>query len=610
MIISHNLTALNANNMLQKNSKSTSNSIEKLSSGLRINKAADDAAGLSISEKMRAQIKGLNQAGRNVQDAISLIQTAEGGYQEITDMLQRKRELLIQSMNDTYTLDDRSKIDEEIQQLKQEINSITNRTEFNTINLLARDDYQILADRSIHTVKTTTTGPFPPQRTDYESFTHFLPSGTIEVPRTTQTSQTQTTTDDVYTTTSNRTPITSPDGREGYNHYEKNEHIHTETTTTDEYTFERLLQSDPRYKELAVKNIGNVSNVFFQTSLIPTGITVGQYPDFGGFEDRFISVDVDGVSTSLDQFTLVSSSITANGITATYEKDGIQLEKVISTDGSAFTAKFKITNNSGIDNRTINISAGFQPMYDGQYAITSPNGGTDFALSNELVDYDFSVLSGGTYTQPNAVQIPATGNLTSHKVPGSQMRLSWGDANNNNGDVMEFGIQLSNFNIKKDVYRVTNETTSKVDAVVQTVTTDITDIDYIPPGLQIQAGANSGQSFRIPLFQANTDGLGITNVGVMPPANPTQSLNQVEQALSTVTKYRSIYGALQNRMEHALSNADNTANQLTAAESRIRDANIAKEMVDLTKLNILTQAAQSMLAQANQKPQAVLQLLK
>jgi flagellin len=136
MIINHNLTALNTYNKLTVNNTNTSKAMEKLSSGLRINRAGDDAAGLAISEKMRAQIRGLDQASRNAQDGISLIQTAEGALNETHSILQRMRELAVQAANDTYTTTDRQKVGAELAQLKKEINRIASQTEFNTKKLI------------------------------------------------------------------------------------------------------------------------------------------------------------------------------------------------------------------------------------------------------------------------------------------------------------------------------------------------------------------------------------------------------------------------------------------------------------------------------------------
>lgn len=132
MRINNNIQALNTYNRLTINSNNLSKSLEKLSSGMRINRAGDDAAGLAISEKMRAQIRGLDQATRNAQDAISLIQTAEGGLNEVHSILQRMRELAVQAANDTNVEQDRSAISDEINQLIQELDRISSTTEFNT----------------------------------------------------------------------------------------------------------------------------------------------------------------------------------------------------------------------------------------------------------------------------------------------------------------------------------------------------------------------------------------------------------------------------------------------------------------------------------------------
>ena len=136
MIVQHNMTALNANRQLGITNTNLSKSTEKLSSGYRINRASDDAAGLSISEKMRGQIRGLKQASTNAQDGQSLIQTAEGAMNEIHSVLQRMRELTVQAKNDTYLQEDRAKIKTEVDQLQSEITRIATQTQFNKMNLL------------------------------------------------------------------------------------------------------------------------------------------------------------------------------------------------------------------------------------------------------------------------------------------------------------------------------------------------------------------------------------------------------------------------------------------------------------------------------------------
>ena len=143
MVISHNLNAMNAHRQMKTNTTNTGKAIEKLSSGLRINRAGDDAAGLAISEKMRSQIRGLNQGSTNAQDGISLVQTTEGALTETHSMLQRLKTLAVQSSNGTYTDSDRALIQKEVDQLTTEITRIASQTEFNGLNVLSKDGQKV-----------------------------------------------------------------------------------------------------------------------------------------------------------------------------------------------------------------------------------------------------------------------------------------------------------------------------------------------------------------------------------------------------------------------------------------------------------------------------------
>ncbi|MMZ52744.1 Flagellin [compost metagenome] len=622
MRIMSNVSALNTLNKLKMNNTNKEKNIEKMSSGLRINRAGDDAAGLAISEKMRTQIRGLGQASRNVQDGISLIQTAEGGLQEITEIIQRQRELIIQGSNDTYTENDRRKIDQEITQLTEEINSLANRTEFNTINLLARDDYQILMDRSSHTVDVSNSGPFP-KTTGRQRYTEFFPIGTPEEPLNVKSSSTSTEINNAYSQYAQTTPITFPDGRQGYNDYEKKELVHTETIVTKESLFARELYTDPMYKErfkqLDIKD-SNERSILFQTNLVPNGTKVGEHPNFGRFSDEAITVEIDGSITTLDDINIKSSFIESGKISVFYEKDGFEIEKVISTDGNSYKAEFKIKNNSGTDHKKINISTTFLSAHSAFYTLSSssgipiggtaigtqiPDSGTAFEVSNDLVDYNFSFLSGGTYTKPSL--LTTTG--TQFGYEDNEITSTWKNNDFNNGEFLEFGISLDNFNFKQDIYLFTEETTNQIDSVIETVTTDIKDIDYIPPSVYIQTGANANQSIYIPLFKIDADGLGISNIGLLPPAIPEQSIALADNAINRVTNYRGTYGALQNRMEYTLNNVGNSIENLTSSESRIRDADMARQMIKYTVNQILVETGQAMIAQTNTTQHSILKLL-
>lgn len=623
MRINHNISAIRSAFQLKKTNNDIAKNSEKLSSGTRINRAADDAAGLSISEKMRAQIRALAQAERNIQDGISLVQTAEGGFQGITEIIQRQKELVIKGLNGTYSEDDRKIIDLEISQLNDQIDSIAEGTSFNMINLLARDDYQVFADRSSHKVEQTTTGPLAPTTTAFESMTHFWPIGTAEAPKSVIASSTNTTIQDDTNITSTNTPITLPNGEEGFNLYSETEQVHTETTTTTESTHERVLENDPRYKEPDVKYI-TPRNVFFQTELIPNGTVAGEYPDFGGLEDRFTFVEMDGSTYTLEDFTMVGFTESSKGISVIYEKDGIEIEKIFAATATSFTAQFTVRNNSGVDDKQIRISAAFQPEYDGQYSLSSsagvpiggiassgqiPDSGTVFEITNNLVDYEFSFLNGGSYQKPESVTTTGSLLLSNNSISGS-IQPTWSRADIDNGEEMQFGIVLNNFNFKMDVYRDTDMTTETIDRIDVTTTTDIKDIDYAAAAVNIQTGDKAGDNIRVPLFDTRSAALGLSSVGVSSNANAAQSLAKLDSAMNTVLSYRSVYGAHQNRLEHTMNNTSNYVENLTASESRIRDTDMAKEMMQYTKNNILLQSTQAILAQANIEPQGVLSLLK
>ncbi|MDP9702742.1 flagellin [Paenibacillus intestini] len=623
MRIASNIVGLDTLNKLKINNKAKEKDMEKLSSGLKINRAGDDAAGLTISEKMRGQIRGLEQASRNVQDGLSLINTAEGGLQEITEIIQRQRELIIQGSNDTYTESDRKKIDQEISKLTDEINSLANRTDFNTTNLLARSDFQVLKDRSSHNVDISNVGPLP-KTTDRQRYLGFLPIGTNDEPLNVKSSTTKTEINDTYNQQAQTTPIASQDGRQGYNDYEKKEHVHTETTSTKEYLFARELYTDTaykdRYKQLDIRD-STERNILFQTNLIPNVQTVGILPNFGRFSDDSISIEIDGSLTTLANINIKSSTKELGKISVLYEKDGFEIEKVITTDGSSFKAEFKVRNNSGDDHRTINIRTAFSAGHSAHYTLSSssgipiggtasgaqiPNTGTAFEISNSLVDFNLSFLSDGANTKPSSLTTPST----RFGVDGSVITSTWENNDISDGEVLEFGISLDNFNFKQDIYLFTEQHTNQIDSIIETTTTDIKDIDYIPPNVSIQTGANENQSVKIPLFKLDADGLGLANVGLLPPAIPEQSIASTDNALNKVSSYRGLYGALQNRMEHTLTNVGNSLGNLASSESRIRDADMAVEMMKFSQKNILTQAAQAMLIQANLEPQGVLQLLK
>ncbi|MDX8363825.1 flagellin [Cytobacillus sp. IB215665] len=420
MRINHNIAALNTYNQLNSANNANAKNMEKLSSGLRINRAGDDAAGLAISEKMRGQIRGLDQASRNSLDGISMIQTAEGGLSETTEILQRMRELAVQAGNDTNTTSDREEIQKEVNQLTSEINRIGNTMEFNTQKLLNASAGDVTAGTNVPAAGGTATG-----------IAITLGTGT---------------------------------------------------------------------------NFSGGNNLTFDVTV---GSGVAQTVD--------LTADYDGTTLDGDDLaTAISTAIT--GATATW--DGASGQLTITADNDA----------DGIQ--------------------------IDSASAGSLTSIG---LSQGTHAATPASSTP---------------------------DSSKFTLQIG-----------ANEN--------QTMTLEFTDMTAAALGI-----TGMGTGFTTGTDVTNgTDDNGIES-GLDVVNEAGNAITVIENALTKVSAERSKMGAYQNRLEHTINNLETSSENLTAAESRIRDVDMAKEMMEMTKNNILSQAAQSMLAQANQQPQGVLQLLR
>jgi len=422
MIINHNVTALNTHNKLSAANAAQGKSMEKLASGLRINKAGDDAAGLAISEKMRGQVRGLDQASRNAQDSISMIQTAEGALNETHDILQRMRELGVQAGNDTNTGSDRGEIQKEINQLTSEINRIGNTTEFNGQKLL-------------------------------NASSGVLVSGTPAVPGTPGTPA---------------TPAVA-------------------STATPSQT------------------VGTSGN-----------ITVTDASTFTGATGTWTLSTSDGTAFTLDK----GDGAGANAVTLTSGK--------VTVDGLELDAS----------------------------GVTAASGDT----------WEIAV------TAPVAASAGTTGTAGTPAV----------------GAKSTFSTQIG-----------ANEN--------QTMTLEFTDMRAAALGI---TGTGTGFTSA----SAVTDGTNNTPaenaLDVSSAATAGAAVTKIQTAIDSVSAERSKLGANQNRLEHTINNLKTSSENLTAAESRIRDVDMAKEMMNQTKNSILAQAAQAMLAQSNQTPQGVLQLLR
>jgi len=515
MRINHNIAALNTYRQLTANNNVQQKSLAKLSSGFRINSAADDAAGLAISEKMRGQIRGLEQATRNAQDGISLIQTAEGALNETHSILQRMRELAVQSANDTNTLTDRAEIQKEIDELAKELTRIANTTEFNTQNLL---------DGGIQTGNlgelTFHIGANASQ--DIALGIKAMDASTLGVAR------------DVTTTTVtvNGTNISN---------VELADTLGANVVDGANITFN------------AADNTGNAASVQLSSS---GGATMT-------ITDGSASADANSIKINLIDDTDADDTltVTASGDTITIELAGTTAANNNVAAIEAAIQGLGTVNGVDVSDWTVTDDGG----WDGNVTATGESG----AVS----------MSGGA--DPNAAETIIT------VSDGTNSETVTVDDTATSVSITSGGFQGISFDVS-DVTTLASGSDS-IDISIKTTTSSAATFS----GGKLSAGA-----------------VAAGGIDVSSQTAADTAVDIIQSAIETVSAERSKLGAYQNRLEHTINNLGTSAENLTASESRIRDVDMAKEMMEFTKLNILSQAAQAMLAQANQLPQSVLQLLR
>lgn len=514
MRIQHNIAALNSYRQLNTNNSAISKNLEKLSSGYKINRAGDDAAGLAISEKMRAQITGLETAQKNANDGISLVQTAEGALTEVHSMLNRMVELATQSSNGTYSDDvDRENLQAEVDSLKEEIDRISEGTNFNGINLL---------DGSLGSTSGASTGV----KVDFAG-----------------------------------------------------------------------LDANANFLKLNSATAQSVS----------------------------ITFDATGVSTANETSIEITFS----------DADGNLQTKTVS-----FTAA-----NAGLahaDNEDV-IEKALQDAFGDGYTVSGATG--KFTITaNEAGASKFKVFevnaSDGTTKDVGAVAVENEGANAYYSIDIAQLETFNGkNADNSifeiNGQKFAFTTADKAKELDPDVHYVTIDSAAPeaadrqgmIDlinaktglAAVDDGTTD-TQINLkeseatgtTGKGLVLQVGdtADDFNKITVEIGAMDTTSLGIGGIDIGTAAGADAAIDKIKAAINTVSSTRGDLGAIQNRLEHTINNLGVTTENITSAESRIRDTDMADEMMAYTKNNILVQASQAMLAQANTLPQGVLQLLQ
>lgn len=710
MIISHNLLAMNANRQFNIINKNKAKSTEKLSSGYRINRASDDAAGLSISEKMRWQIRGLNQGVRNTQDGVSVCQVADGALAEVGEMLHRITELSVQSANDTNTDEDRRAIQQEIGQIIQEIDRIGETTTFNERKVFSptfdktgivnggninngsgniKTKYKIYMDIGGHTTDSRAASYILNAQTDGISvnsgeliqWSQFSTSGgnslnidniqtgkykvklhgmdislsldgtmskddlineihdirfsTTEIANTYKTTGINSITflsdkyiqigsEDTYIIANEKGIGISLNGGDHLSNYMSWDAmgIDVNNVTAGTYTYTDTVETGLSFSfeiDSSVTNIDDVMKSLNKVTVNNKVLVSGEQ-----YNGAYAGTSATSIQDMKCSITPYSPSYKGDEAFRTYisSADKTWLKGINASSGAWFVGKY--------DNDTISFT------YSGQSntSYIAANNGVTFKMTadsyNALKNYNYNLNSKdnplmlrfetdkGSYMYFN-LENDGTGNFqnaiseftnwqTTHSLADKYMiglkptieyfTLSPYDTDPNIFDKTEYQVFMYNNTVLLD------KTVSDID------TPGDVDISDKERGIWIQSGSQEGQGMFLEIDRMDTKILGINNLDVSTADGANHAIDAVQDALNKISSSRSKIGAQQNRLEHTISNNQNNSENTSSAESRIRDTDMADEMVKFSKESILENVGQAMLAQSNQFSQNVLSLLQ
>ncbi|MCI8634249.1 MAG: flagellar hook protein [Eubacterium sp.] len=535
MVVQHNMQAMNASRMLGITTGNQSKATEKLSSGYRINRAADDAAGLTISEKMRKQVRGLTQASTNAQDGISCVQTAEGALTEVHSMLQRMNELSVQASNGTMSKDDRQAVQDEIDQLVTEIDRVSETTKFNEIYLLKGDPktqqktttstYEFELTAAAKAAEKGEISVIAGQNAYGAGKTTAVTADTAAAAASMELNTTALGTNKLFVSpTGGGTAATD----------------HVEVTAADLATY---------FDVDAAGNVTAKAGLTFVTAANATLANAGGGTTSTGIDSvigkpataaatgdlsEYVELDENGKFKYKDGKMLYTAAADA------VDQYGDQIEATAIAEAD-LDQYFKSSANPLVDNNGDKITDFSQYFENGAYKggiFRNDDNGNRTEIGAEQIK-DYITVKGNTITSTTA-------------------------------EALEFNLHVGSESLEDN----------KI-------------------GIKIEAMSANGIGVDV-----------LRNTGLMTEADATKAIDTIAEAISKVSKQRSALGAVQNRLEHTIANLDNVVENTTAAESRIRDTDMAAMMVEYSKNNILAQAGQSMLAQANQSTQGVLSLLQ
>ena len=635
MRIQHNIMAMNAYRNYNTNTKALSGNLEKLSSGYKINRAGDDAAGLAISEKMRAQITGLDAAQKNVKDGISLVKTAEGAMQEVQDMLNRMDYLATQSANGTYQNEvDRENLQKEVVALKDEINRIADSANFNGIKLL---DGSLAVSEAVEAGTTTTTEDISGMDRIITSVLGKGETASIQAGK-------KTILDDVAGATSAVKASFAVDLN--------TLNFAVTGASGSKASFSVTLTIGG--KEITVKASATVGA---KASVVAQAIASAVVKAFGSSGTKATSVKINGVdwgvtaSAGVLTFKQKNDPTTADEARANFDvnikidnedSSGLVIKAPANsgadTSGSGAKITMSASLNAGTYVKTPGIALSDVNKANTVFKITEDDikDGTQIAIGTKTIvlkvgntAMNSETLAKLSKAGATIVTIGANDNLNTalskiSNAVGSTVNLKIKD-NAGNTHTVEFKLGVSdgaNGNeIGLTIQRVSNATSvasafTKLEQLadnfaMRVSNTTTTEAKAATDGLTLQIGDTSDKfnQMKVVIGDMHTTGMGIDGVDISTQEGAAAAVQTVKDAINYVSSIRGDLGAVQNRLEHTGNNLSVMAENIQDAESTIRDTDVADEMMKYVKNNILVQSAQAMLAQANQVPQGVLQLL-
>lgn len=588
MIIQHNLPAMFTNRQMGINNKSISKNTEKLASGYRINRSADDAAGLSISEKMRGQIRGLMQASMNVENGMNLINVQDAGMQEIHSILDRQRELCVQAANDTNAIEDRQMIQNEINVLTKEIDNIAHGTEYNTIRVLDGEMREV--ERTVTKVVGVDVGPVTEETK--ETLLLDVPKAGVNGEMSGLAA--------VNKKNNLKTTMLYSDGSGSTSGYQ-------------------LLANDNKGNTYTISNIGESLNgtingtntmVSVKNSSITDGIkTTYDFYDTTGKDILFSVIrtitkktNPTDSSAEIYDFAFNIENKSSNNMEFNIEL-GLDIETSTSENGDYFgdandNPQFLDSNQKLIE-KSVKYDNSSMPDYIYMFDVTNPYLNIQALYKGNGINNNPSYVKLGRYGSIWDSKFLSNADITNVDTMYS---VGWNkisvNANQTSGKYNTmYGVSDPRKNtILKDILPK-KEIITTTETVMQATE------------LNIQCGANTGQLVQLSIYDCKSATLGLENIPVMDAYSATQSISILDHAQEIIASYRSHEGAMYNRLKHSYDIDVLTAENLQSSESRIRDADLADEMVQFSSINIIQQAAQSLLAQANSSPEGILALI-